>query len=219
MRFSFIRTGFVATATAIALTACGGHGFVPSQSAAPMTSVNAAPDTSEKCTNLDQPTWVFEGSCLYVVPLKRTGMTIKLPAYKGVTESTTLPASNVKRNIGFSIGDALGKGDIKRWKGKRFPLIGKSAGTSVLYVEAMNFQSGLTFSSTGKLIFTVTAPSLPGKTCPLSLLQTSGKWFTTPLTGKVKGTTVSFAIPVSNLKLFFPNGLPYGQSFFNVACH
>lgn len=219
MRFSFIRTSVVASAAAVALSACGGHGLVPSQGAAPMASLNAAPDKSEKCTTLDQPTWVFEGSCVYVVPLNRKGMTIKLPAYKGVTESTTLPASNVKRSIGFSIGDALGQGDIKKWHGKRFPLIAATAGKSVLYVEAMNFQSDLTFSSTGKLIFTITAPSLPGKTCPLSLLQTTGKWFTTPLTGKVKGTTVTFDIPVSDLKLFFPKGLPFGQSFFNVACH
>ncbi|MBV8285168.1 MAG: hypothetical protein JO029_02150 [Candidatus Eremiobacteraeota bacterium] len=222
MRFSFIRTGVVATAASVALAACGGHGYVPSQSINPggPATFNVISDAANPCyTAAVQPAWIFKGSCV-ITKLTSKGLKISLPAYKGDTEKVTLPGGNNDTGQGFVLVDALGGSDIGKYKGKAFPSIPSSTGKSALYVEAVNGFAGLKFPK-GNLVFSTATKKLPGKSCALSILQKSGSkfsWFKTPIVGAVKGGTVTYTIPGAQLGILFANGLPAGPLFFDVAC-
>jgi hypothetical protein len=221
MRFSIIRTGIAAAATSIALVACGGHGIVPSQGSAPFSSFQTIDKKTNPCyTSAVQPSWIFKGSC-DVTKLPTKGETIKLKAYMGITETVTLPANKGKDKT-FAIVDAIGgkANDIEKWKGKAFPLISKSF-KSVIYVEAINGFNDLTFTK-GDLKFVATSKTkLPSTSCTLSALKPSGtkfSWSSTPLEASIKGNTITYTIPASEISVFFANGLPKGALFFNVAC-
>lgn len=221
MRFSIIRTGIAAAATSIALVACGGHGIVPSQGSAPFSSFQTIDKKTNPCyTSAVQPAWIFKGAC-DVTKLPPKGETIKLKAYMGITETVTLPTNNGKDKT-FAIVDAIGgsANDIGKWKGKSFPLIAKSF-KSVIYVEAINGLKDLKFTK-GDLKFVATSKKkLPSTHCTLSDLKPSGTkyaWASTPLEATIKGNTITYTIPSSELPIFFPEGLPQGPLFFNVAC-
>lgn len=222
MRFSFIRTSFVATAAAVALAACGGHGYVPAQSVNPGGPPigNAIPDATNPCyTAAVQPAWILKGSCV-ITKLTNKGLTVKLPAYKGITEKTVLPAGNNDTGKAFVLVDAVGGTDISKYKKKSLPALPATTGKSALYVEAVNGFAGLKFPK-GNLMFSVSMKTLPGKTCALSLIQQQGaklSWFKTPIAGAVKGGTVTYTIPGAQLGILFQSGLPAGPLFFNVAC-
>ena len=211
-----IRT-VAASAAALALAACGGHGIVPSQSAAPMSLVR--PEAANPCyTAAVQPAWIFKGSC-DVTKLASKGATIKLAAYKGITESTVLPANNGNGSA-FVLVDAVGGKDIAAYKGAKFPALPKSIGKSVLYVEVVNGFNGLKFTAKN-LVFSVTATQLPSKTCALSVLKPAAKgysWTKAPLPPKVSGNTITFTIPATAVSIFFPTGLPKGPVYFNTSC-
>lgn len=220
MRFSTIRTGVVASAAAIALAACGGHGLVPSQSAAPGSNA-VVPMSSNPCyTSAVQPAWIFKGSCAILKTLPTKGKTIALAAYKGVSVTVKLPKNTSKG--GFALVDALGgkSKDIVAFSGKAFPPITPTTLKSVVYVEAVNQTAGLTFTS-GSLVFTVKATKFPGKSCPLSVLTGTFpklKWFNSPFTGTLKSGAMTFTVPGGALTQLFPTGLPAGPLYFNVAC-
>jgi hypothetical protein len=218
MSLSTIRSGAAAGALAIALAACGGHGMVPSQSA---PGFNAAiPMSTNPCyTKAVQPAWIFKGSC-DITTLPAKGKTIKLAPYKGVTVTVKL-GKNTSKKGAFVLVDALGgkAHDITKFKKKPFPTITPTVLKSVIYVEAVNGTNGLKFS--GNLVFTIKAKKFPGKTCPLSVLEGTFpklKWFNSPFTGKISGGTMTFTVPGSALGTLFPNGLPAGPLYFNVAC-
>lgn len=214
-----IRTGVVASAAAIALAACGGHGLVPSQSAVPGFNALTANSSNPCYTSTVQPAWIFKGSCMILTKLPAKGKTIALAAYKGTSVTVKLPKSTSKG--GFVLVDAVGgkAKDIATFQGKAFPPITKTL-KSVIYVEAVNPTAGLKFTS-GNLVFTIKAQKFPGKSCPLSVLEgtlAKPKWFNSPFSGKISGGTMVFTVPGSALGTLFPNGLPAGPLFFNVAC-
>lgn len=214
-----IRTGVVASAAAIALAACGGHGLVPSQSAAPGFNAVTPMSTNPCYTPTVQPAWIFKGSCV-ITKLPPKGKTIKLLPYKGVTVTVKL-GKNTSKKGAFVLVDALGgkAHDIKKVQGKPFPTITPTSLKSVIYVEAVNGTANLKFS--GNLVFTVKAKNFPGTTCPLSLLTGTFpnlKWFNSPFAGKISGGTMTFTIPGSALGVKFPTGLPAAPLYFDVAC-
>jgi hypothetical protein len=214
-----IRTGICAS-VAMALAACGGHGYVPSQSAAYQPSLVAM--SSNPCyTSTVQPAWIFKGSC-DISKLAAKGGKFALAAYKGVTVSVSLPANNSKGNPAFVLVDAVyGKvKDIETFKGKAFPPVTPKTLKSVVYVQAVNSFPGLKFTK-GNLVFTIKAAKFPGTSCPLSIIEGKFpklKWFNTPFSGKISKTTMTFTIPGSALGTLFPTGLPAGPLYFNVAC-
>lgn len=211
-----IRTGFVASIAAIALAACGGHGYVPSQSAAPgLVSMSSNP-----CyTSAVQPAWIFMGSC-QIGKLTAKGGKFALAAYKGVTVNVTLPRPS--KTGAFVLVDALGgkTKDIKPFKSHAFPALTPKTLKSVVYVQAVNSVSGLKFPK-GNLVFTIKAAKFPGTSCPLSLITGTFpklKWFNSPFSGKISSGTMTFTIPGGALGTLFPSGLPAGPLYFNVAC-
>ena len=223
MRFSTIRTGAAASAAAIALAACGGHGLVPSQSAAPGFSLISDKSSTNPCLAKGvQPAWVFKGACK-IVKLPAKGITIKLAAYKGITVTASFPKNNSKGNPSFVLVDALGgkTKDIAPFKKKAFPAIPAALGKSVINIQAVNSFAGLKFSG-GNLVVTAKMGKLPGSTCKVSLLQPKGgskyQWFTIPIPPKVKGGTLTETIPAGAIGTLYANGLPVAPLFFNAAC-
>lgn len=221
MRFSLIRTGLVALGAVIVFAACGGHGMVPSQSAAPSLVVTPMATPNQCYESPFQPAWIFKGSCLFK-KLPAKGTTIALAAYKGISVTVKLPKNSGKGSPIFLLVDALGgkTKDIVKYKGVAFPAITPTSLKSVVYVEAVNPFNGLKFTS-GNLVFTIKAAKFPGKSCPLSVLEGSPpklKWFNSPFAGKITGGTMVFTVPGSALGTLFPNGLPRGPLYFNVGC-
>jgi len=219
MRLSTIRNSTAAAAAAFALAACGGHGLVPSQNAAP--GFNAVtPFAANPCyTKAVQPAWIFRGSC-DVTTLPPKGKSIALAPYKGISVTVKL-GKNTSKNGAFVLVDALGgkAKDISKYKTKTFPPITPTLLKSVIYVEAVNGTANLKFS--GNLIFTIKKKQFPGKTCPLSVLTGTFpkvKWFNSPFSGKISGGTMTFTVPGGALGTLFPSGLPKGPLYFNVAC-
>lgn len=221
-----IRAGFVAFAAAIALAACGGHGMVPSQSAAPGFDAVVTPmlTPSPQCASKQlQPAWIFKGEC-DVTTLPAKGKTLGLAAYKGIIVTVKLP-KNTSKNGAFALFDAIGgkAKDILPFKKMPFPAITPTSLKSVVYVEAVNGTSGLKFTS-GNLVFVVKDTKIPGKSCPLSVLEGTApklKWFNSPFAAKITttdGGTMTFTVPGSALGTLFPNGLPKGPLYFNIAC-
>ncbi|MBV8374672.1 MAG: hypothetical protein JO302_04110 [Candidatus Eremiobacteraeota bacterium] len=206
-------------AASIALSACGGHGIVPSQSGMMPNSFQELAKKNPCLSPKVQPAWIFKGSCL-VTKLPSKGASFKLKPYMGITVTLDLPANNGK-NTSFAVIDAVGgkANDIEKWAGKPFPQMKVKGSTSFIYVNDVNGFNGLKFTNpTQFLVLSGTSTkSLPGKACPLSVLAKTG-WTTTPLQGKVKGKTITFTIPTSQLPVLFPNGLPKGSIYFNVSC-
>ena len=204
------------------LTACGGRAIVP----------NAAPNAVSQTFDLTlrpkacytakvQPAWIFHGACV-MTKLTAKGLTVKLPAYKGVSLTLSLPAQNSAGGKGgsFVVVDALGGSDVSKWKGKALPAVPARTGKSVLYVQAVNGIANLKFLK-GNLVFVVTTKKSPGTSCALSLLQQSGtkfSWFKTPIVAKIKGGAATYTIPGVQLGILFAKGLPKGPLFFNDAC-
>jgi len=185
MRFSTIRTGFVATAAAVALAACGGHGLVPSQSAATgdtQSDFDRAPDTAVTCSTVPNA-WEFHGACT-ADKLTSKGVTFALAAYKDIVFKTVFGKSKVKRSVPFLVGDAIGNGDITgKVGGKSFPLYegkncltqtGKPAecpGKAFLYVEAVNLGKAEVVLADSPSITVVDKKGFPGThTCAPAFL-------------------------------------------------
>lgn len=208
---------------ATALTACGGRAIIPSNGM-PANSFDVLSDAlgPKACyTARVQPAWIFHGACV-MSKLTNKGLTLKLPAYKGVTVDVALPSGNTAGAKGgsFVLVDAIGGADISKWKGKALPKVPASTGTSMVYVEAVNGIANLKFPK-GNLVFTIGTKKSPGSSCALSLLQQHGtkySWFKTPIAGKIKGTKATFTIPGPQLGILFQTGLPKGPQFFNDAC-
>jgi hypothetical protein len=219
MRLSTIRNGAAIAAAAIALVACGGHGLVPSQTAAPGFNAVGPMATNPCYTKAVQPAWIFHGSCV-ITKLPAKGKSITLAAYKGITVTVKL-GKNTSKGGAFVLVDALGgkAKDISKFKRKTFPAITPTSLKSVIYVEAVNGTKGLKFS--GSLTFLIKAKKFPGNSCPLSVLTGTFpkvKWFNSPFSGKISGTTMTFTVPGGALGTLFPTGLPAGPLYFNVAC-
>jgi len=216
-----IRALAAALLSAMTVTACGGRGVVPPESgiSGPSSEMYPGKKVTNPCyTSAVQPAWIFMGSCL-ITKLTSKGGTFRLKPYKGITVTATLPKNNLVHAETFVLVDALGTTDVSKYKGLTFPKVPKLK--SVIYVETVNSEGGIKFTA-GDLVFEVTSTAaLPGKTCPLSVLEQKGtkfEWDTTPIQAKVKDKTLSFIIPATDTGLFFPNGLPKGPLYFNAGC-
>jgi hypothetical protein len=221
MSISTIRSVAGALAATIAFAACGGHGLVPTQNSVPGFNAVTPMATNPCYTKAAQPAWIFKGSCV-IAKLPKKGKTFKLAAYKGVTASIALPKNNSKGGPMFVIVDALGgkAKDITKYKGKSFPAIPKTAGKSVIYIQAVNSFAGLKFTS-GSLVVTVTAKKLPGTKCAVALLRKTGaklSWFTIPIAPTVSGKTITEKIPAGAIGTLYGQGLPAAPLYFNAAC-
>ncbi len=193
MRFSTIRTGIVATAAAVALAACGGHGLVPSQNvggagyAAPSLLTDKAAKTP--CQSVPG-FWAFGGSCV-ANELTSKGATIKLAKYQNITFTIAIGANNAKGKVPFIVGDAVGNGDITgTYKGKKFPPYGGKhcvsgtgapqtcPGKSFVYVEAINGGKATVTLSQTPAITIVDTKGFPGKNLCFPAPLTTKGWST-----------------------------------------
>jgi hypothetical protein len=228
-----IRACVVATAAAAALTACAGHGIVPSSQTGlnPVTS-----DTSQMTSDAGQNQlavitcaksppqygWIFKGACTHF-SLKPTGTSFKLQEYQDITVRGSIGANDVKGSAIIYLADAVDKGDIQNFAGKKFPPY-KAKGTTFVYAAADNQTSQAIKPKVEKnkpiLQYVITdAHGLPGKTCGAALLtEKSGKffWSSLPNGSPVKGKTVTITVfaPPPGFELA-PKGSPL---YFAVNC-
>ena len=220
MSLSIVRNVAATAGAAMLLTACGGHGMVPSQGGASGFNAVTREPTNPCYTHAVQPAWIFEGSC-NVKKLPPKGLSVTLAPYKGITVTVAMPKNNSK-NASLVLVDAVGgkAKDIKPYKGKPFPAIPATAGKSVIYIEAVNSFAGLQFTG-GNLVVKVKAKKLPGTSCGVTLLQQKGKkfsWFPIPIRPTVSNNTINEKIPGGAVGTLFPNGLPAAPLYFNAAC-
>jgi hypothetical protein len=184
MRLSMIRACVVATAAAAALTACAGHGIVPSSQTGlnPVTS-----DTSQMTSDAGQNQlavitcaksppqygWIFKGACTHF-SLKPTGTSFKLQEYQDITVRGSIGANDVKGSAIIYLADAVDKGDIQNFAGKKFPPY-KAKGTTFVYAAADNQTSqaikpkveknkrrGASHGEIGKILLVVLAERVAG---------------------------------------------------------
>jgi hypothetical protein len=231
MRFSMIRSGSAAIVAAAALTACGGHGVVPSQSVAPGFSnagaiANAVPDKTSPCAV--QGMYYFHGSCVaFSMNLTKNTLVVlgKYKAYQGLKISTQLspfvsPPKNVQ-TVPAVMGDATGKGDITGTVGgKSFPLykpgsngcvnsqgkVEKCPGKATfVYAELIN-KSKYTLKPKNTPAFQITdSNGFPGKNLCFPAILTSKGWApNTTLGGKPSGKTLTIQSAPNPGQLIFP---------------
>jgi hypothetical protein len=211
MRSTLLRSGAVTIGATLALAACSGHGVVPSSPGYTVTSpMSAVPAQRHRRAACPQPAWVFMGAC-QVGRANPKGFSIKLAAYNGYTVSIAVPPSNVKVNTPFVLVDATGKGDIKPYKGMKFPLY-KGA---FYYIQSVNGgKTNMKFSK-GNIIFSIGAmKKFPSGTYGLAYFN--GKtWAALPFPGSVKGKTLTFSIPGALIDAEF-GGLKPGPLYVGV---
>jgi hypothetical protein len=233
MRLSMLRASVVATAAAAALTACAGHGIVPSSQTAldPVTSdvSQMTPDAGLNSVAVTtcaksppQYGWIFKGACTNFV-LKPTGTPFKLQAYRDITVTGSIGANDVKGTAKIYLADAVDKSDIENFGGKKF-LPYKAKGTTFIYAAADNQTTQAIKPKVEKnkpiLQYVITdSHGLPGKTCGAALLtEKSGKffWSSLPNGSPVKGKTVTITVfaPPPGFELP-PKGSPL---YFAVNC-
>ena len=233
MRSSTIRSGSAAILAAAMLTACGGHGVVPSQSFAPAVSngimPNAVPDKTSPCDVSGM--YYFHGNC---VPFNMnmssvTTVTLgKFSPYHGIKIVTTLskfdkPPQGVKTTPAV-MGDAIGtNGDITgKVNNKTFPLyvagqdicinnqnkLEKCFGKTFVYAELIN-KSKYTLKPDETPAFYITDTNgFPGKNLcfPAILTTLNGKLVWAPNTalgGKPSQDTLRIASAKNPGQLIF----------------
>jgi hypothetical protein len=222
MHFPMLRTCIAASVAAIALAACGGHGIVPSQSAAPGNSLAFAPEkTTNPCAASTLP-WYFKGSCTSATVTSKGGMTmLAATGTRSVTMTFTLGATNAKGKVAFLIGDAATISDITpNGMSPAFPRYGRSPcaggpkecfGKVLAYVELVN-SSKAAIKVKGNSQIAIAAKSFPGPECAPAVLTTKGWDLEALLLGVVKKRMVTFSIPGGFITF------PAGPSYLVFAC-
>jgi hypothetical protein len=218
MRLSITRSGIAAVAAAIALSACGGQGIVPSQSAPSGSLVGQEiASVTSPCAAKTLP-FYFHGSCT-TATLTSKGNTVSLKPYKGIAFKIQLGANNAKGTLAFIVGDATGVGDIT---GKiKFPLYSTKTcqkgntcpGKSLIYIEAAS-SSKAAITLNGNSFLTISATKFPGKGCWPAVLTKTG-WNTRGaiLIMPPKGHVVKIMIPGGGLF-----SLPAGAAYIDIVC-
>ncbi|HTX59903.1 MAG TPA: hypothetical protein VMH02_09505 [Verrucomicrobiae bacterium] len=214
MRFSSIRASAVALTASFALAACAGHGIVPSGTSyagAPTTDLasSAVKKTTSPCLASTLP-YKFGGAYTITTLTKGKAATSALPKYKGYTVTTKYAAGTVGASGAVLFCDGTGKTDISgKYKGKSFPFYSDGA----LYVEAVNTgKTTITLSKTPTIVMTGLKT---GDTCTLLVLESTGKWYATPLSTKVKAGKLEYPSLPNSLNFGFPAGTPV---FLAVGC-
>jgi hypothetical protein len=228
MQFSHIRNGTLA-ALALALAACAGNGAVPAGSANGMSPSYAAPlakpthpPKGSACATLAN-TWDFLGACKSQ-NLKPSGGVVQLKRYQGVAMNLAFHSTDAKGMVPFLFGDANGNGDITgTYGGNAFPAYGTSCvnlsaqavpctGTAFMYAEAVNTtQTTVNLTQTPRIVVT-SQKGYPGATCALAVLQSSGAWLVTP----VSGAAGKHALAIKSAA--FPVALPPGGFYLAITC-
>lgn len=148
MRSSTFRAVTIAGAAAIAFAACSSHGVVPSSTAFnPMASSGAAsngamlpfaePALTTCATSPPQYLWIFKGACNKFV-LKPTGSTFKLAKYNDISVTGKIGKNTVHGSAVIYLADAIGKGDVKSYKGAPFPKYSVHGIDAFVYASAVN---------------------------------------------------------------------------------
>jgi hypothetical protein len=234
MRLSMVRTSVLATVAATALSACAGHGIVPSSptAMAPTTGVLPAgadgrigPLKVKTCAK-DPPQyqWIFKGACDEFT-LKPSGGAFSLEKYADITVTGSIGKNTVKGSAKIVIADAIDKkGDIETYKGKSF-LAYKGKGTTIAYASANN-QSNQTIApivvkDKAIIQYIITdAKGLPGKTCSAAILEEkTGKWDPLPSSYPVKAKSVTISLYTAPNGFELPpksDGVPV---YFAVNCY
>jgi hypothetical protein len=197
-----IRAGVLATAAAVALAACAGHGIVPSSPSGLDQSASGAFVQSAVTTCAKSPPqyeWIFKGSCEQFV-LKPTGSTFSLAEYDSITIKGSIGKNNTKTTANIDLADATDtNGDIETYKGKAFPKY-KGEGTTFVYAVAVNQSSQVIKPIAEKnkpiLQYVITdAKGLPGTKCGAAVLTEGQKgsleWAALPGPFTAKGKTVT----------------------------
>ncbi len=208
MRFTLFRSGVICAASALALAACGGHGIVPTSQAplGPSNGVDTlsqdnllSPDVTSCATKPPQGEWVMKGACTKI-SLKPTGAHFALAKYMHLTVTGSIGANSLKKPATVYVADATDKGDIETWKGAAFPKY-VAKGTTIAYAGAINQGTVPIVPKVERnkpvLEYVITdSKGLPGKECSEAVLTfPKGKalWKPLPITGPVKGKTVTLA--------------------------
>lgn len=225
MRFSKIGTGAAAIAAAAALTACGGHGTVPSSNLGPATAngltsdgvlaSGLSPDAGSKCSVSGM--YYFQGSCAaFNMKMKSiTTVTIgKVKPYQGIVITTSLSPIQKPPNVDSVpaiMGDAIGKDVTGKVKNKAFPLYGvgndcvsgngkpvKCVGKVFIYAELINTSKYNLKPLMTPGFYITDQNGFPGKTLCYPAILTSKGWApNTTVGGKPNGKTLRIA-SVSN---------------------
>jgi hypothetical protein len=232
MRLLTIRAGTLATAAAVALAACSGHGVIPSSSSAlaptalggDLSPLKKKHKVKTCATSPPQYEWIFKGAC-EEFSLKPDGSSFSLPEYSYISIKGSIGKNTVKGSATIALADAVDKdGDIEEDKGKAFPPY-KANGTTIVYASAVNqtTQTIKPISVKGKpvLQYVITdTKGLPGNTCGAAVLaeQRDGKlaWTSLPATGTIKGDSVT----ISQYEV--PQGFelpPKAPLYFGVNCY
>jgi hypothetical protein len=224
MRLSLLRSGFVTIGAAIALAACSGQSsVVPSQNNAASTmsmqSVSSAISpmsarAETACQKL-QPAWVFEGACKEGT-ITSKGLTISLPAYKGVTLAVAIPPNTAKAPVPFVLADALDQKDITPFKGVAFPPYNGNKGV-VIYADGVN-RSNESVEVTGNVKIVVgVSTKFPGTGCSLAYFV--GKAWEVPAQTPAKPIGKKVAVNIPPALLNSKGGLKPGPLYLAIFCN
>ncbi|MBV8433904.1 MAG: hypothetical protein JO029_06450 [Candidatus Eremiobacteraeota bacterium] len=196
-------------AFAAALAACASAPVVPNAGGvAPVPQVVARAKTCVQPSN----TYLFGGSCDSVL-LRPQGAKLFLTHYHGIVVLMKFGArKHVTKSTPILAADATGNGDIQPLGGTPFPSYTGAAGTPIVYLKVVNGGKAAKFTSTPSINITYPA-KLPGSTCTLSVLTSSG-WLDTPLTTAVTGHAVRF--PSVPLGAGFT--IPAGAYYIVASC-
>jgi hypothetical protein len=224
MRSSLLRSGFVTIGAAVALAACSGQsGMVPSQNNAASTmSMQSAPSAVSAISALAltacqklQPAWVFEGACKEG-DITSKGLTIALPAYKGITLAIAIKSNTAKGTVPFVLADALDKSDITAYKGVAFPPYNKNTGV-VIYADGVNRSTQSPKVLDPVKIVVGVSTKFPGAYCNLAYF-TGKTW--TPLPGaSVKPIGKKVGLNISPALLNSKGGLKPGPLYLAIYCN
>ena len=226
MQLSSLKIG-VAAAFALALAACAGNGAVPSSApngASPFAVPDkkpTSPPVNTPCSNLTG-TWDFLGSCKRR-SLNSAGGVPELKRYGGIAVNLNC-GTDATGAVPFLFGDATGNGDITgTLNSAPFPVYGTSCvdpssnpitctGTAVVYLEAINTTTTAVNLTSSPRIDVTDQHGYPGKSCAVAVLQASGAWMITPITGNAK----KHALSIKSLPLAV--ALPPGGFYLTIAC-
>jgi S-adenosylmethionine decarboxylase proenzyme len=183
--------------------------------ASPDAADSMSPDVAKCAKSPPQYDWIFKGACSSFT-LKPTGGNFSLGTYDSISVKGSLGYNTVKSSAKVYVSDAIGNGDIGKYKGKSYPKY-NGKGKVVLYAAADNQTTQTIKPKThaGVPIFKYVitdSKGLPGKSCNAAIYG-NNKW--TPLPGQgfpVKGKTVTiqqynapngFVLPPKGYALYF----------------
>jgi hypothetical protein len=228
MSRAFVRIS--ALVALVALSACAGGSIQPGSSAMPAVPVAPAL-TAAKASPCDiAGDWYFTGACTRV-EVGSAGLTVKLPAYKGIAAKFAFSSNNATGKIPFIVGDGTSDTDIvgKLDNKYKFPVYGSikcestngvgapCPGKAFLYLEVFDAgKESVVFTKSPGIV--VSDKHFPGTHCQLDALTLNSAnkfvWELLPIYAAPKGGTATYAAQTFSITLS-------GQTFidFALTCH